>query len=106
MKQKLFWFNMVSYSRDYFTELNRSLENKELLCKSSLHSLNSTNCIPLDRARRALHACTLYAGILAAGKNWLRVLLNCVGGSSHMANFGRNSNTNHPVPTINMVTSM
>ena len=35
----------------------------EQLCKSSLHSLNSTNCIPLDRVRRALHAGTLFAGI-------------------------------------------
>ena len=33
----------------------------EQLCKSSLHSLNLH--IPLDRARRALHAGTLFAGI-------------------------------------------
>ena len=51
-------------------------------------------------ARQALHAGTVFAGILAAGKNWLRVLRNRVGGSSHMANIGRNSNTNHHVPTI------
>ena len=36
--------------RDYFTERNGTLENTEQLCKSSLHSLNYTNCIPLDRA--------------------------------------------------------
>ena len=83
--------------RDYFTEQNRTLENTEQLCKPSLHSLNST---PLDRARRALHTDTLFAGILAAGKNWLRVLRNRVGGSSRMPNFCRNSNTNHHVPTI------
>ena len=87
---------------DYFTERNGTLENTEQLCKSSLHSLNYTNCIPLDRARRALHAGTLFAGILAAGKNWLRVLRNRVGGSSRMANIGRNSNTNHHVPVTSV----
>ena len=78
--------------RDYFTEWKGTLENMEQLYKSSLHSLNSTNCIPLDRVRRALRAGTHFAGILAAGKNRLRALRNRVGGSSQMANFGRNSN--------------
>ena len=86
---------------DYFTERNEHLETRNsCVITSSLHSLNSTNCIPLDRARRALHAGTLFAGILAAGKNWLRFLRNRVGGSSRMANFSRNSNTNYHVPTI------
>ena len=41
--------------RGYFTERN-ALENTEQLCKSSLQCLISTNCTPMDRARRVLHA--------------------------------------------------
>ena len=62
-----------------------------------LHCLNSTNGISLDRARLALHTGTLSAGILVAGKNWLRVRM---GGSSRMANFGRNSKPNHHAAAI------
>ena len=42
--------------RGYFTERNGTLENTEQLCKSSLQCLISTNCTPMDRARRVLHA--------------------------------------------------
>ena len=42
--------------RGYFTERNGTLENTERLCTSSLQYLISTNCTPMDRARRVLHA--------------------------------------------------
>ena len=45
-----------SCGRGYFTERNGTLENTERLCKSSLQCLISTNCTPMDRVRRVLHA--------------------------------------------------